>query len=248
MESTKLNESGYRPTKITMSFLKANTVSLIYPIPLVLLFLLAAAVVESLRTAGAAAGGSSVVQVSESSGIGDLVLTFIFYMVLLFVLIVLHELTHALVFLRGCENGWKSIKFGVKALTPYCHCKEATTVSIARRSCLAPLLTVSLPLAIISFITGSFLFYLLTVVMIFGSGADLWVFLKLRRYNGKTCYALDMENEIGMTVYEPYAAPGNVDPSTEEPLAAPGNVEPGTEEPYAAPGNAEKEEDNEARQ
>ena len=195
MESQKLIDSGYRSTKITMSFLRANTVSLIYPIPLVLLFLFGAAIAESLRLRFAP-GGTGVFGTYTFSGMDNLLVFFVLYMVLLFVLIVLHELTHALFFLKGCENGWKSIKFGVKALTPYCHCKEATTVSIARRSCLAPLFSVSLPLAVISYISGSFLMYLLTVVMIFGSGADLWVFLKLRRYDGKTCYALEEPDEM----------------------------------------------------
>ncbi len=199
MEPIKLATSGYRSQKITMSFLKANTVSLIYPLPIVLLYLAIVFFVESLRMAGFAATD----QAADAFGISDIWLSFLLYMVLLFVLIVLHELTHAFFFLRGCENGWKSIKFGIKALTPYCHCKEAVTVSVARQSCLGPLWTVALPLGVIALITGSYLLYLLTIVMIFGSGADLWVVLKLRRFNGKTCYALDMENEIGMTVFVP---------------------------------------------
>lgn len=203
MEPIKLSSSGYRSQKITMSFLKANTVSLIYPIPFVILYMAIVLLVESSRMAESLATGQVAAQTAGGFGMNNLLIEFLLYMVLLFVLIVLHELTHALIFLLGCENGWKSIKFGIKALTPYCHCKEAVTVSVARQSCLGPLWAVALPLGVIALITGSFLLYLLTIVMIFGSGADLWIVFKLRRFNGKACYALDMENEIGMTVFVP---------------------------------------------
>ncbi|MBN1774859.1 MAG: DUF3267 domain-containing protein [Clostridiales bacterium] len=203
MEPYKLATSGYRSQKFTMSFFKANTVSLIYPLPLVALFLLIAASVENFRAGQPVTGSEAIVQSAGRSGMSDLLIPFLIYALLLFGMVVLHELTHALFFLRSCENGWKSIKFGIKSLTPYFHCSEAVKVSVVRRSCLAPLWVLTLPLAVLSLITGNFVLYLLTIVMLFGSGADLWVALKLSKFNGKTCYALDMENEVGITVFVP---------------------------------------------
>ncbi|NLW88442.1 MAG: DUF3267 domain-containing protein [Clostridiaceae bacterium] len=211
MELSKLIDSGYKSTKITMSFLKANTVSLIYPIPIVVLYIAIAFFFHVQRPDTVT---SNFVSIRLESILWSLGL----YLVGMIVLIVLHEFLHALFFLKGCENGWKSIKFGVKYLTPYCHCKEATTVSIARQSCLAPLWAVCLPLGVVAVATDLYFLHLLTVVMIFGSGADLWVVWKLRPYNGKTCYALDMEDEIGMTVFEPTQETGHevLTPDTKE--------------------------------
>lgn len=214
MDRSKLSETQFRTVKHSMSFLKANIVSLLYPLPLVVLYIVAAIIITGARAA-AAPDGERFVSPVDSMMENPLVFL-LFYIVSLFVLIVLHELTHAFLFLRGCEHGWKSIKFGIKSLTPYCHCKEAVTVSVARQSCLGPLWSVCLPLAIVSLIAGSFWLSLLTVVMIFGSGADLWIVFKMRHYNGKKCYAWDMEEEVGMIVYEPIEGARPEDP-TEKP-------------------------------
>ncbi|MDD4096442.1 MAG: metalloprotease family protein, partial [Oscillospiraceae bacterium] len=123
-----------------------------------------------------------------------------------------------------------SIKFGIKSLTPYFHCSEAVKVSVVRRSCLAPLWVLTLPLAVLSLITGNFVLYLLTIVMLFGSGADLWVALKLSKFNGKTCYALDMENEVGITVFVPdgNAVTADSNPGTPGTNAVTADSNPGT--------------------
>ncbi|MBN1775685.1 MAG: DUF3267 domain-containing protein [Clostridiales bacterium] len=201
MDRSNLSETKYRTHKHSMSFLKANVVSLLYPLPLAVLYIGAALAVSGARAAALPDG--EVFVSSLDSMMKNPFVFLLFYIVSLFVLVVLHELTHAFLFLRGCEHGWKSIKFGVKAFTPYCHCKEAVTVSIARQSCLGPLWSVCLPLAILSFFVGSFWLSLITVVMIFGSGADIWIVIKMRHYDGKKCYAWDMEEEVGMIVYEP---------------------------------------------
>ncbi|NLO62412.1 MAG: DUF3267 domain-containing protein [Clostridiaceae bacterium] len=216
MDVSKLKESEYKTTKISISFLKANTVSLVFPLPLVIIYIAIAFLAEKLLSPRPEMFGNAARYFSMNGELPYLLLSMAIYIVIMIILIVLHELTHAFFFMRGCENGWKSIKFGVKSLTPYCHCREATTVSIARMSCLAPLFTVSLPLSILAIATGFPLLHLLAVVMIFSSGGDLWIIWKLRPFNGKTDLALDMEEEIGMIVYEPIPNVSLSDISSEE--------------------------------
>ena len=184
----------YRETTKSMSFLKANIVALLYPMPFVVLYIVLFALSESVRrkSEGTISSGNLL----------ELLLWLLFYFAAFFGLIVLHEFIHALFFLKGCDYGWKSIVFGVKSATPYCHCSEVITLNIYRQSLLAPLWAVCVPLAAASMLTGNILLTLMTVSMIFGSGGDLAIFWMTRKYAGKTTYVWDMEDAVGCIIYE----------------------------------------------
>ena len=184
----------YRETTKSMSFLKANIVALLYPMPFVVLYIVLFALSESVRrkSEGTISSGNLL----------ELLLWLLFYFAAFFGLIVLHEFIHALFFLKGCDYGWKSIVFGVKSATPYCHCSEVITLNIYRQSLLAPLWAVCVPLAAASMLTGNILLTFLTVSMIFGSGGDLAIFWMTRKYAGKTTYVWDMEDAVGCIIYE----------------------------------------------
>lgn len=184
----------YRETTKSMSFLKANIVALLYPLPFVVLYIVLFALSESVRrkSEGTISSGNLL----------ELLLWLLFYFAAFFGLIVLHEFIHALFFLKGCDYGWKSIVFGVKSATPYCHCSEVITLNIYRQSLLAPLWAVCVPLAAASMLTGNILLTFLTVSMIFGSGGDLAIFWMTRKYAGKTTYVWDMEDAVGCIIYE----------------------------------------------
>ena len=187
-------KEDYRETTKSMSFLKANIVALLYPLPFVVLYIVLFALSESVRrkSEGTISSGNLL----------ELLLWLLFYFAAFFGLIVLHEFIHALFFLKGCDYGWKSIVFGVKSATPYCHCSEVITLNIYRQSLLAPLWAVCVPLAAASMLTGNILLTFLTVSMIFGSGGDLAIFWMTRKYAGKTTYVWDMEDAVGCIIYE----------------------------------------------
>lgn len=184
----------YRETTKSMSFLKANIVALLYPLPFVVLYIVLFALSESVRwkSEGTISSGNLL----------ELFLWLLFFFAGFFGLIVLHEFVHALFFLKGCDYGWKSIVFGIKSATPYCHCSEVITLNIYRQSLLAPLWAVCVPLAAASMLTGNILLTLMTVSMIFGSGGDLAIFWMTRKYAGKTTYVWDMEDAVGCIIYE----------------------------------------------
>jgi len=180
-----------------MSILKANLAALVYPLPLAILYIAAFLAAIQLKTNIAAGfffsfGGSPAI----------LLLYMLLYFAGFFLLVVMHEIIHSLFFLRGCEQGRKSIVFGVKYATPYCHCKEVLTASIYRQSLMAPLWAICLPLAAISFVTCNTLIFLITLSMIFGSGGDMAVFWMIRKFPGKNTFVWDMDDEVGCIVYE----------------------------------------------
>lgn len=204
MQKESFSSDLYKSRKYSMSILKANLAALVYPLPFAALYMVAFMAAIQLRsdmTAGFSFsfGGSPAM----------LLLNMLLYFAGFFLLVVLHEIVHSLFFLRGCEQGRKSIVFGVKYATPYCHCKEVLTASIYRQSLIAPLWAICLPLAVISFVTCNTLIFLITLSMIFGSGGDLAVIWMIRKFPGKKTFVWDMDDEVGCIVYEPILAEGS---------------------------------------
>jgi hypothetical protein len=184
----------YRIVTHSISFLKANIVALITPLPFVLLYL-------GIYLVTTKYVNPIPVTFSLSVSIFYLPIYFFLYFLILFLLVVLHELIHAVFFLPACVKKWKSIHFGIKSMTPYCHCKEIMTLSQYRRSLWGPLwILVPLLVAVSLLLQESFSF-LFTMIMIFGSGGDLYVFWITRKYHGKTTYVWDMVDQIGCEIY-----------------------------------------------
>lgn len=198
MEKESFTDDKYKSSKKSMSILKANLTAMIYPIPLVILF--TAGYMASIILADNWQNGFSF---SVGGNPITMFISLFLFFAAFFVLIVLHEITHAVFFLRGCENGRKSITFGVKYATPYCHCEEVILLSTYRLSLLAPLITVCLPLAVLTLATRNFFFFIITITMIFGSGGDLAIYWMTRKFAGTKTYVWDMADEVGCIVYEP---------------------------------------------
>jgi hypothetical protein len=186
-------KEDYRVVTHSISILKANIVALFYPIPFVMLYLSVYFFSISLF--------EPVKFTFSTDNLLYFALFFLAYFAALLVLIVLHELIHALFFLPGCEKGWKSIHFGIKQMTPYCHCMEIITMSQFRRSLWGPLWILCTLLAATSVILGDPISFLLTLVMIFGSGGDLYVLWATRKYRGSTTLVFDLEDQVGCEVY-----------------------------------------------
>ena len=193
MQRETFPREDYRIVTHSISILKANIVALFYPIPFVMLYLSIYLLTVSLF--------DPVEFIFSTDNFLYFALFFLAYLVALLILIVLHELIHAFFFLPGCEKGWKSIHFGIKQMTPYCHCMEIITMSQFRRSLWGPLWILCPILAATSIILGDPLTFLLTLVMLFGSGGDLYVLWATRKYRGSTTLVFDLEDQIGCEVY-----------------------------------------------
>lgn len=193
MQRETFPREDYRVVTHTISILKANIVALLYPIPFVALYLAIYFFSVSFF--------EPVKFTFSTDNFLYFALFFLAYFAALLVLIVIHELIHALFLLPGCEKGWKSIHFGMMQLTPYCHCAEIITMSQFRRSLWGPLWILCPILAAVSVILGDPISFLLTLVMIFGSGGDLYVLYATRKYGGSTTLVFDLEDLVGCEVY-----------------------------------------------
>lgn len=184
----------YRVVTHSISFFKANIVALIAPLPFVLLYVaIYLFIIQYIHPIPVTFG--------ISVKIFYLPIYFLLYFLILFILIVLHELIHAMFFLPACEKKWKSIQFGIKSMTPYCHCKEIMPLSQYRRSLWGPLWILVPLLIIASLLLQEPFSFLFTLIMIFGSGGDLYVFWITRKYSGKTTYVWDMVDKVGCEIY-----------------------------------------------
>lgn len=208
MQKEHFSGDSHEIKKHSISFLAANVFAFLYSLPFLLLFAILFIGAFMIKVAT----NQNLMLFQETDN------TFVFmglYIGILFILVILHEFLHALYFLPGCENRWKSIKFGFKYLTPFCHCDEILTVSQYRKSLFAPLWLICLPLSVLASITGSVLLILLALTMIVGSGGDLYIAYVLRKYPGKTTYVYDLVDEVGCQVYVPHTKKLRAEPETD---------------------------------
>lgn len=112
----------------------------------------------------------------------------------------MHEFVHGLVWKQFCVNGWKSINFGIKSFSPYCHCSEILKVRHYRIGTLAPMIVTGIIPFIISMITGNVTLFEVSIFLILSAGGDLAILFTLRNVN-KDDYVMDHENLCGCFVF-----------------------------------------------
>lgn len=120
-------------------------------------------------------------------------------------LIVIHELIHGLFFGMFSRNGFKDIRFGinVKALAPYCNCKEPLKKTHYMIGCFMPCLLLGIIPCIVSLFTHSLFLLEMGVLMILGAGGDLMILqMILSRKAGKDSLYLDHPTEVGCVLLE----------------------------------------------
>ena len=117
--------------------------------------------------------------------------------------IVLHELIHGLAFLFFCNNGIKSLQFGImwKFLTPYCHCKEALKVRHYILGALMPAIIMGFIPAGLGVITGKIILLLFGLFFSFAAGGDFSIVWLLRKVPGHSL-VLDHESKVGCYVLD----------------------------------------------
>ena len=121
----------------------------------------------------------------------------------LLISIPVHEFLHGLGFVRTCRGKWKSIGFGfqLKALMPYCFCKEALSIGAYLFGALLPCTVLGLipsVIAIAANLPAVFLFGILNILIASG---DLTIVLRLLRYIGKDVRIFDHPVKCGSIVF-----------------------------------------------
>lgn len=141
-------------------------------------------------------------EVSLSFGFLDAMLVLVAF----FALTVVHELIHGLVWGAFAKRGWKSVSFGViwQYLTPYCTCSEPLPRRAYLIGVLAPTVVLGLLPVLVSYATGSPMWFGIGALMILGGGGDMAIALKLLRFKpeGDEVLYLDHPYECGLVAFE----------------------------------------------
>jgi len=190
MTRETLIEQGYTSTKKSISFLAANFVAILPMLPFVLIYILGYAC-SSVLIHGKSTDWDIISNFFASP------LNVLFYLLITFAGIIIHEGLHALFFLGGCEEGRKSIVFGFKGGCPYCHCEEVLSIKRYINALWAPLWILCTIMAVLSLFIQFLPLFLATVTMIVGSGGDLYIWLLIRKHKKQNVFVWDMVDEVG---------------------------------------------------
>ena len=115
---------------------------------------------------------------------------FLFFMAMYIISIFVHEFIHGFFWHFPCEKKWGSIDFGlnVKMITPYCHCREALSVSQYFWGSIAPTIFLGIVPIVIGLIIPNLFLVTFGVIGVIGGCGDIMVIWTLRKH--KDCKLL----------------------------------------------------------
>jgi len=127
------------------------------------------------------------------------------YLLILFILIVIHELIHGIFISIFAKNRFKSVKFGIaparKLFSPYCHSKEKLKINHYRIVVIMPLIIMGIIPTIISIIIGNLFLLFWGIIFIMAAGGDALIFLKTLKQKGDS-WIFDHPTEPGFYAYK----------------------------------------------
>ena len=168
-----------------MSALKANALSIIIMLPLVFGVLYA---FNHLAPAGRCMLRSPV-------------FTALLYLAAMLAGFVVHELIHGATAALFAKQRFRAIRFGIMALTPYCHCNEPLRATHYRIVAIMPCIVLGIiPTLLAFFISSNFLVWF-GVVMLLGAGGDILIILLSFKVPPHS-WVKDHDSKIGFTVVE----------------------------------------------
>lgn len=187
--------------ELTIGALQANVYSLLFVLPLLLLFALPYFLLwqESFQF-------DSLAAALKTYELWVMLSPLAFFAVLL-AGIVLHELIHGLSWALFCKNGYKSIRYGLmwKYLTPYCHCKEPLLLKHYVAGALMPAVLLGFVPSLTGLFTGGILWLLFGLAFTLAAGGDFLVIWMLRKEK-KGSFVQDHPDKIGCFVLEPVSS------------------------------------------
>ena len=115
---------------------------------------------------------------------------------------ILHELIHGITWAKYSRHGMKSIKFGIlkPSMIPYCHCKEILKANHYRIGVVMPAIITGFFPAILAIIIGSPLLFIFGILFIIGASGDFMILWMLRKE--KNVMVSDHPSKIGYIVYK----------------------------------------------
>ena len=190
--SAKMEAEGYTRKELTIGIVWANVVALVAFIPVFI-------------------GGLALFWLANPGFELDIDLdryllnTFIF-LVVFFVLVVVHELLHGLTWAIFTPGHWKEIEFGfmVQYFTPYCTCSQPQQKSTYFAGALAPLVLLGIIPSVVGIAAGSIVVTLMGLLMILGAMGDILIVWKIWHYKTSAAEVLylDHPTQAGTAVFE----------------------------------------------
>lgn len=186
---------GYCIDEKTIGFTKANTVSILLCIPASLPIAIPFMLLNPAIT--------------EPGPLASFIM-----LVAALALIISHELIHGVCNYLFNGHNWESIEFGIAdGLTPYCTCQAPLKKWQYIIVLLVPTTILGYGLGAIAIITGSWLIFILSMLMVFGGGGDLAIILLLLRCKKKKqdLIVLDHPSKCGCYVMFKDDSPPNTE-------------------------------------
>lgn len=177
METGKPNIKEY-----TMGFGEANILAMLIMFPLAIVLITPFALIWDLETLALGK---------------DVIFDYFFYIFLGG--IVVHELLHGITWAYFAPQHFKSIKFGVKMLTPYCHCKTPLKVKHYRLGGAMPLFVMGLLPALVGIVFGDGAILLFGVLFTLAAGGDILILYMMRKLD-KDIYVSDHPSKVGFYI------------------------------------------------
>lgn len=100
--------------------------------------------------------------------------------------IIIHELLHGITWTLFTKKGFKSIKFGINGITPYCHCKEPLQVKHYILGGIMPLFIMGIIPTIIGTVLGNGLYISIGIFFTWTSAGDIISLFMLRKFKSNT--------------------------------------------------------------
>ncbi|SHE83098.1 Putative zincin peptidase [Mariniphaga anaerophila] len=124
-----------------------------------------------------------------------------YFLLVLIAGILVHELLHGLTWGYFANNGFKSIRFGVKwkFLTPYCHCKEPLKVKHYKIGAAMPLIIMGIIPSIIGFVIGHGGVLAFGIFFTWAAGGDIIALFMLWKLDNNI-YVSDHPDKMGFVL------------------------------------------------
>lgn len=182
-----MEAKGYQKKDFTISAIKINVLSIIIMLPFVILMAVLYGVVQA-------------------GGIGKQEISIFWFVILMIICTILHELIHGLVWGLYAKHGFRAINFGIiwSSLNPYCTCSEPLNKKQYMIGTIMPTLIIGFSLCGIAIIINNAILYVVAQLMILVGGGDFYIVWKLLFYRtrNKDIVCLDHPYEIGLCIFE----------------------------------------------
>ncbi len=187
--SESMLAQGYQRAELTVSIVKANVFAVVLLIPLLIVGI-----------------GLFLLNNREMSGFSGGPVWMLLFAVVLFALIVVHELIHGLSWALFADHHWKDIEFGFmkQYLTPYCTCCVPLSKGQYIFGALMPLIVLGILPMLAGILMGSFSVLLMGIIMADAAAGDILIVWKILRYRsgaGDIVY-MDHPTQAGGVIFE----------------------------------------------